>query len=316
LTFVVAVGAEVRDVEIVPGGLEDVFDDSVDIGITAAAAFVVKAAGVTDAGEDEAVFDSRQDRLVGGEPSDGADGARNPEEPVGEAVREGTEVLGEFSGDDHAGEVVVAEGGMAGVGGEEDFVVGSALDAELAVAEVAGLEGGINTDLKFVVGKGIELALGQTEAPSFLVVGGAIGDPIRRIREREEMFAEFGEAHFPANRSTIVKDVEAGLFEVKDGFSRGVFDEGIADVPLFRHDPIEDGCAGGDLVKREGDERLEEAKALPEAITRDAAANGVEGGDARIELFAVAGWVEASENVAELVQGNNPKAVSCPREVM
>ena len=128
------------------------------------------------------------DRLrIASEPGDRADRARGEQESVGEPGALAQAVARQLDGDGDAREVVVAEGRMADVGGDQDLLVALALDPELAVAERARSEARVDADLVARLGQRVALALREAEAPGVVVVGGAVGNPVRVLGERVQV---------------------------------------------------------------------------------------------------------------------------------
>jgi hypothetical protein len=133
------------------------------------------------------------------------------------------------------------------VSGNQYFIVGFTLDSELTVSEGTDLERRIDKDLVFIVFEGIRLSLSETEAPSFLVVGRAVRDPMGRIGKGEQMLSQLIESDFAVNGCAVVDDVKVALFEINDFDAFRIFDPGIADVPFLGDRPIERFGAGWNL---------------------------------------------------------------------
>src|SRR5690606_14589686 len=73
--------------------------------------------------------------------------------------------------------------------------------------------------------------------------------------------------------------------EVHDAPAVGRGDPRLADRPLPRHRPVEDGRAGGHLVHLDGDELPEELERPAEPVAGDAAVERVERLDPAVEAF-------------------------------
>ena len=63
--------------------------------------------------------------------------------------------------------------------------------------------------------------------------------------------------------------------EIDDAFPLCVLDIGILDVPLLGHSPIEDLRPRWNFSNLQGNETGQNMERLPDAITRDAVANGI-----------------------------------------
>src|SRR5262245_18350518 len=83
LSFIIAVGRKIANLEEGSLRLQDVLHGPVDIGLEASAAFVVDSSPITDAGQDESMLDPANLVLIAGQPGNRADGPRHEQETVG-----------------------------------------------------------------------------------------------------------------------------------------------------------------------------------------------------------------------------------------
>ena len=111
-------------------------------------------AGISQAHQGQPASNPTQPVDVPGQPGDGADGSRDEEETVRTPpLVLVQEVPGKVGGDADARKVVVAERGMANVCRDQEFVVEFARQEQLAVGQMARLQGGVDTNV--VVPSGI-----------------------------------------------------------------------------------------------------------------------------------------------------------------
>jgi hypothetical protein len=164
---------------------------------------------------------------------------------------------------------------------------------------MARFKGRINADLVVAVGQRLQLPLGQAESPRLAVVRSAIGDPVRCLRQAEQMLLQLRQPHPPANRHTVVQHVQVGLCEVHHFPALRVLDPCIADVPFLGNRPIQNLRACRDLMQLDGNLLLQEAQALAEAVARDAAADRVKRGDELMQLSPVTGCIPVLQNFSE-----------------
>src|SRR5690606_28849074 len=114
----------------------------------------------------QTVFDTPRAVTILCEPSDRTDGPRSVQEAMGVARLATRHFAREKCGNHYAGEVVVAERGVADVRRDQHFVLALPRNHELAVAERSGFERRIDADLVLSFDEGIEHSLAQAEAPA------------------------------------------------------------------------------------------------------------------------------------------------------
>ena len=117
---------------------------AVDESVTPAAALVRRRSRVADTRDDEAVLDPVDAMFVAGEPGDRPDRPWDEQEAVRVAERETSQVLGETRRQRDARQVVVGEGRVAAVTGDEDLGLGLAGQVALPVREAPRLERGVD----------------------------------------------------------------------------------------------------------------------------------------------------------------------------
>src|SRR5580704_12973721 len=116
----------------------------------------------------------------------------------------------------HAREVIIAERGMARVTRDQYLVIGGALDPIFAVRQVSWLEGRVDADLGVPFLHAFQLPVAQAKSPGFTIVGGTVRNPVRRFRQREEVWLEFRERHGLVHRYAVVEHVEVAPSEVDE----------------------------------------------------------------------------------------------------
>src|SRR5262249_49703327 len=136
LPLVVAIGDKGRDAVRHLIVSEDMSNDAVDRGIAATTLFVGHAAGIAEAGKDEAVDDMSELVLVARKPSQRSDRAGDEEKAIAVARPKRLDMPRQHRRDRDPREVVVGERGVADMTGKQDRVVALARYQQLAIAEV------------------------------------------------------------------------------------------------------------------------------------------------------------------------------------
>jgi hypothetical protein len=98
------------------------------------------------------------------------------------------------------------------------------------------------------------------------------------------------------------------LLEVNDTTAGSVFNIGVANVPFSGNDPVEDLCAGCDLMGREREQFAELREAPPQPISCDAPTDGKELSD-QCEHVAPCQW-----GIDEALQIRQPSYVEIHRD--
>src|SRR5580704_4572021 len=103
------------------------------------------------------------------------------------------------------------------------------------------------------------------------------------------MRAEFAERHSPAYRRAVIQHVQVTVLKFSDSLSVWPDDVRVSDIPLFRHDPIEDFRARGDFVNFERYPFANERQGLADSVACDASADRIELGREVVQIFADVG---------------------------
>ena len=180
------------------------------------------------------------------------------------------------SRDGDAREVVVAQRRVADVRRNEDFVVRRPGEDDLAVGQRPWAERALDADVVLAVLQGVEAPLRHAEAPRPLVVRRPIRHDVGSIAERVQVRTQLGERHPRADWHAVADDVQVRRAEVHDAPPGRVGDPGVADVPLVGHRPVEHLGARRHLVHRQRDVAREDRERAPDAVARDAPADGEE----------------------------------------
>ena len=159
--------------------------------------------------------------------------------------------------------------------GDEDLVVGRTLQPVFAVGQASGLKGRVDADLVGLILQAFKLAVAEAKPPVFPVIRRTIRNPVRCIRQREQVRPEFAERHRLVHRDAVVQHVEVTPPEVDDAFAGRVLNVSVPDVPFLRNGPVEHGGAGGNLFQPQRDGPLKEPEALSQPIAGDAPAKRV-----------------------------------------
>src|SRR5579864_6922503 len=115
LALIVAVGRELMDCAKPPRLPQNLSESAVNFGVPAAALLVVEPAPVAHTGQNHAVPDTVHAAFVQRKPGDGADRAGNKKEAVGVTQLRARQMLCQVRGHAYAGQIVVAQRGMAGM---------------------------------------------------------------------------------------------------------------------------------------------------------------------------------------------------------
>ena len=135
LSFLVAVGREVADLERSSPGLQDVLYGPIDVGSEAPTALVVDTSPVTDASQDKSVLDPADLVLIARQPCYRTDGPRHEQEAVSVAMRIECQDASERCGDRDARQVVIAHRWMTDVSRYQEFILDLAGEHALSISE-------------------------------------------------------------------------------------------------------------------------------------------------------------------------------------
>ena len=126
--------------------------------------------------------------------------------------------------------------------------------------------------------------MAQAKAPLFLVIGGAVGNPVWVLGQGGQVRAQLRQSHTLVHGAAVVQHVQVGGFEVNHPltfvtFSRIFhqrFNISVANRPFFGHVPVKHGCAAGHFVDGDGQQLLNMRHGFAHAGAGDAAANRVQ----------------------------------------
>ena len=93
----------------------------------------------------------------------------------------------------------------------------------------------------------------HAEAPCLRIVGGAIGDELRLIRECVYVLSQLTKWNAHVHRHAVAHDVQIVGTEIHDAAPGGVLDVRIPDIPFLGNGPIEDPSAGRHLLDLQWD---------------------------------------------------------------
>ena len=132
---------------------------------------------------------------------------------------------------------------MTEVGGEEYLFVRLTGDHQLTIGEMSRGEGTVNAYLVCIICQLFLLMLRHTEAPTLLVIGGDLGDPVGLFRLGVDMLQEFFTTDLCVDGQGIAQHMEVTVLEVDDGLSLQVLNPTAPDIPLVGYGPVIDLCA-------------------------------------------------------------------------
>ena len=108
--------------------------------------------------------------FVASKPRQRSYGAWNEEEAVAESRGQRLDMARQHRRDRDAGQIVVGEGGVANVAGEEHRVAARAREKQFSIGEAAGSKHRINDHAIAFIGQFGQVTMPKTEPPSFIVV--------------------------------------------------------------------------------------------------------------------------------------------------
>src|SRR5271166_3735901 len=120
------------------------------------------------------MFDPRQFRFVQRKPSDRADRTGDPYEAVGVTQGKAPQKACQTRRNRHAREVIIAERWMAGMAGNQDLVVGRALNPILPVRQVPGSQSRVYANLVLSLSHAVQMRFAQAKSPGLPVVRSAV----------------------------------------------------------------------------------------------------------------------------------------------
>ncbi len=255
------------------------------------ALLVGQRAPVADQRDDEPVPDALEIALVAAEPGDRPDRGGREYDAIREFSRARLQRLGEQRQQRHARQVVVAERRMTNVAVQQDLVFDVTGKTALGVCEAAVGERAVDAHFVLARLELLEVPMGETESPSLLVVRRPERNPIRVVRQRVQMRLQVGQRHLRPDRRGIPDHVERVALQVDDPIAARALHPGLADVPLLRNGPVEDGRAARHLEDFEWDVLLHDPEAPANTVAGDAAHDRIEPAHQRVDLFADGGIV-------------------------
>ena len=220
---------------------------------------------------------ARQDVGVAAEPGQRADGAGREDEPVAEAAPgPGGQPGGQLDRHGQTAQVVVDEGRVAHVGGDDHLLVRLPGDKQLAVEKFPRLQRGVDDDVVLALGEAVELSRGEAEAPVAAVVRRPVRNPVGVVGQGVQVRAELVERHPRPRRGAVAHQMQVVIREVHDAATVPIGDPGSADVPLVADRPVEHLRAAGHAHRLEWHGLAQDAQRLAHAVAGQAAAHRVE----------------------------------------
>src|SRR5262245_31216970 len=129
------------------------------------------------------------------------------------------------------------------------------------------------------------------------------------LGQSEQVRAQFHEAHFSLNRHAVPKDMQIRLLEIDNSFTMRISDVGVADIPLLRHNPIEDLRSGWHFMNAQWNMAVDGFERLAQAVPSNATAQRVEVGD---ELIYLLSYIPGVESELEIVDGGGHPSIDRP----
>src|SRR5882724_9195910 len=129
------------------------------------------------------------------------------------------------------------------------------------------------------------------------------------FRQSEQMRAQFREAHFLLDRHAVPKDMQIQLLEIDNSLTMRISDVGVADIPLLRHDPIEDLRSGRHFMNAQWNMAFDGLERLAQAVPSDATAQRVEVGD---ELIYLLPYILGAESQLKIADGLHHPTIHRP----
>jgi len=185
------------------------------------------------------------------------------------------------------------------VTGNQHLGVSCTLNTVFAVRQVACFKARVYINFVFPLLQAFQLLLTQAKSPRLVVVASAVGNPIRRFRQRKEMRSQLGKRHLSPHWNAVVQYVQIGPLKIRDAFARLVLYVCVADIPFLRNGPVEYLGAGRDLMQFQWDGTLEQAQTLSHAVARNAPANRIKGLNKPVGCLALFRRVKGLQHIAQ-----------------
>src|SRR5882724_2653563 len=133
---------------------------------------------------------------------------------------------------------------MARVTRDQHLVISRPLDPMFAVSQMPGFESGVDANFVCSFLQLLKFPMAETKSPCFTIVGGAIRNPIRRVRQGEEMWSQFRQRHSSPHWHAVIENMQIASLEVHNAFSRAALNIAVPDVPFVRNSPIKNSGTG------------------------------------------------------------------------
>src|SRR5580765_5764745 len=163
---------------------ENECDCPVNLRISSAASLVCRLSSIAEACQHQTMLDPVRLLFVLRQPSNGTNGSWYEQKAVRVASRGLGEEPGHRHGHGHAGEVVIAQRGMADVTRDQHLIVFMPGKHKLAICKMPVRKGRINAHrISATFAERLELSLRDAESPCFAIVRRLVGDPVRVRRD-------------------------------------------------------------------------------------------------------------------------------------
>ena len=157
----------------------------------------------------------------------------------------------------------------------------------------------------------MQIVVGEAEAPALLVVRRPVGDEVGAVGQREEVGAQLLQCEALPHGCAVAHEVQVRPGEIDDAIAAVVLDEGIADVPLGRDDPVEGRGARRDFVDLEREFGAHAGERLAHSCTRDAPGDREEVDAELVHLGSVDRNVAAAHTASMPCFRRMPPTQSC-----
>src|SRR6267143_6995425 len=103
---------------------------------------------------------------------------------------------------------------MARVKRDKHLIICLTLFPMLPVSQMPGFKRGVNANFVRSFLQLLKFSMAETETPRFTIVGGAVRNPVRLVRQGEKMWSQFCQRHLLPHWRAVIQYMQIAPLEV------------------------------------------------------------------------------------------------------